>query len=135
MAPTSLRWSRRRAIWPGDGGCWYLPRIVGMAKALELLWTGDLFDAREALRIGYVSAIVPQADLMPYTRELALRLARGPAIAIQLIKRLAYRGLQTGLDEALEAAQHAQLIAQSTEDALEGPRAFVEKREPQFKGR
>ncbi len=125
----------RMGLIPGDGGCYYLPRIVGLAKALELIWTGDVFNAQEALRIGYVSAVVPHQELLPYTGEFARRLARGPAVAIQLAKRLVYRGLQTSLDEALEAAEQALLIAQSTEDAQEGPRAFVEKREPQFKGR
>lgn len=125
----------RMGLIPGDGGCYYLPRIVGIAKALELIWTGDIIDAKEALRVGYVSAVVPHDELMPYTRDFAQRLARGPAVAIHLAKRLVYRGLRTDVDEALEAAQGAMLIAQSTEDAREGPRAFVEKREPQFKGR
>jgi len=125
----------RMGLLPGDGGCYYLPRLVGVAKALELIWTGDIIDAQEAQRLGYVSAVVPPEELLPYTREFALRLARGPAVAIQLAKRLVYRGLQTNLDEALEAAQQSMVIAQSTEDAQEGPRAFVEKRPPQFKGR
>ncbi|GBD13535.1 Short-chain-enoyl-CoA hydratase [bacterium HR24] len=125
----------RMGIIPGDGGCWLLPRIVGMAKALELIWTGEIIDAEEALRIGYVSKVLPPDELMPYTLEFARKLARGPAVAIQLSKRLAYRGMFTDLDEALEAAQAAMLIAQMTEDAREGPRAFLEKREPQFKGR
>ncbi|MCS7275918.1 MAG: enoyl-CoA hydratase-related protein [Dehalococcoidia bacterium] len=125
----------RMGIIPGDGGCWLLPRIVGMAKALELIWTGEIIDAEEALRIGYVNKVLPPDELMPYTLEFAQRLARGPAVAIQLSKRLAYRGQFTDLDEALEAAQAAMIIAQMTEDAREGPRAFLEKREPQFKGR
>ncbi|HXG41502.1 MAG TPA: enoyl-CoA hydratase-related protein [Dehalococcoidia bacterium] len=125
----------RMGIIPGDGGCWLLPRIVGMAKALELIWTGEIIDAEEALRIGYVSKVLPPEELMPYTLEFAQKLARGPAVAIQLSKRLAYRGQFTDLDEALEAAQAAMIIAQMTEDAREGPRAFLEKREPQFKGR
>lgn len=120
---------------PGDGGCYYLPRIVGLAKALELIWTGDFIDAQEALRIGYVSRVVPHDDLMPAARELAERLARGPAVAVQLAKRLVYRGLTSDVYEALEAAGQAMAIVQSTEDAREGPRAFAEKREPQFKGR
>jgi 2-(1,2-epoxy-1,2-dihydrophenyl)acetyl-CoA isomerase len=120
---------------PGDGGCYYLPRIVGLAKALELIWTGDFIDAQEALRIGYVSRVVPADDLLPAARELAERIARGPAVAVQLAKRLAYRGLTSDVNEAIEAAGQAMAIVQSTEDAREGPRAFAEKREPQFKGR
>ena len=120
---------------PGDGGCYYLPRIVGLAKALELIWTGDFIDAQEALRIGYVSQVVPAEELMPASRALAERIARGPAVAVQLAKRLVYRGLNSDALEALEAAGQAMAIVQSTEHAREGPRAFAEKREPQFKGR
>jgi len=120
---------------PGDGGCYYLPRIVGSAKALELIWTGDFFDAQEALRIGYVSKVVPANELLSTARELAGRIARGPAVAVQLAKRLVYRGLDSNVQEALEAASQAMAIVQSTEDAREGPRAFAEKREPEFKGR
>jgi enoyl-CoA hydratase/carnithine racemase len=120
---------------PGDGGCYYLPRIVGLAKALELIWTGDFIDAQEALRIGYVSQVVPGDDLMNTAMSLARRIAEGPAVAIQLAKRLAYRGLNAEPIEALEAAGHAMAIVQSTEDSREGPRAFADKRAPQFKGR
>ncbi|MCH7811473.1 MAG: enoyl-CoA hydratase/isomerase family protein [Chloroflexi bacterium] len=120
---------------PGDGGCYYLPRIVGLAKALELIWTGDFFDAEEALRIGYVTKVVPPDELLDAARDLAGRIAQGPAVAIQLAKRLAYRGLTSDIGEALEAANQAMAIVQSTEDAREGPRAFAEKRPPQFQGR
>lgn len=125
----------RMGLIPGDGGCYFLPRIIGMARALELIWTGRMIDAEEALRIGYVNKVVPHQELAAATRELATQLARGPAIAIQLAKRLAYRGLYMDLNTALEAAETAQLIARSTEDAIEGPRAWVEKREPRFKGK
>jgi len=124
----------RMGLIPGDGGCYFLPRIIGMARALELIWTGRIIDAEEALRIGYVNKLVPHQELAAVTKELATQLARGPAIAIQLAKRLAYRGLYMDLNTALEAAETGQLIARSTEDAIEGPRAWVEKREPRFKG-
>ncbi|HEU4758381.1 MAG TPA: enoyl-CoA hydratase-related protein [Dehalococcoidia bacterium] len=125
----------RMGLVPGDGGGYFLPRIVGLARALDLIWTGRLFDAQEALAMGYVSAVVPAEQLMDYTREYALKLARGPAVAIQLSKRLVYRSLDLDADAALDLAQQAMFICQSTEDAREGPRAFVEKREPEFKGR
>jgi enoyl-CoA hydratase/carnithine racemase len=125
----------RMGIIPGDGGCYFLPRIVGIAKALELIWTGDFIDAQEALRLGYVSQVVSPDELMPMVRDFARRLAEGPAVAIQLAKRLVYRGLEATLPEALEAATQAMAIAQSTEDAREGPLAYVEKRPPKFKGR
>jgi enoyl-CoA hydratase/carnithine racemase len=120
---------------PGDGGCYLLPKIVGVAKALELIWTGDFFDGQEAVRIGYATKCVPADDLMSTTREFALRLANGPAVAMQLAKRLVYRGLTADWQEAFEQAGTAMSIAQSTEDAREGPRAFVENRPPKFQGR
>lgn len=125
----------RMGLIPGDGGCYFLPRIVGMSRALDLIWSGRLFDAQEALEMGYVSAVVPADGLMSHTREYAMRLVKGPAVAIQQAKRLAYRSQELSLDAALDLAQQAMFIAQSTEDSREGPRAFVEKREPEFKGR
>ena len=125
----------RMGLVPGDGGAYWLPRIVGMATALELMWTGRLFMADEALAIGYVSKVVPHDDLLPETMEYAGRIAKMPAVSVQLIKRLAYRSAVTGAHEALEMAEHAMVIARSTEDAKEGPRAFMEKREPNFQGR
>ncbi len=125
----------RMGLVPGDGGCYFLPRIVGLARALDLIWTGRLFDAQEALAMGYVSAVVPGDQLMEHTREYALKLVRGPAVAIQQAKRLVYRSLDLDMDAALDLAQQAMFICQSSEDSREGPRAFVEKREPEFKGR
>jgi enoyl-CoA hydratase/carnithine racemase len=120
---------------PGDGGCFLLPRIVGLQKALELIWTGDFVDAEEAVRIGYATKVVPGDELMTATREFALRLAAGPAVAMQLAKRLVYRGLESTWTEAFEQANTAMAIAQSTEDAREGPRAFAESRPALFQGR
>ncbi len=118
-----------------DGGYYFLERIIGVAKTLELAWTARIIDAQEMLEIGYVSKVVPQDELMAATRELATQLANGPAVSIQLAKRLIYRGWESTVDMALEDAEVAMLICQSTEDAREGPRAFIEKREPRFKGR
>ncbi len=124
----------RMGLIPGDGGCWTLPRIVGSAKALELIWSGRLFGADEALEMGYVSAVYEPDELMPRVLEFAQQLARGPATAIQLSKKLVYRSQDMPFDEHLDMAQMAMFVAQTTEDAKEGPRAFVEKREPEFKG-
>jgi len=125
----------RMGLIPGDGGCFFLPRVVGIAKACELIWTGRLIDAEEMLRIGYVSRVVPHEELMPATLEFARELAEGPAVAIQLAKRMIYRCLNLDMNIALELAEQAMLVARSTEDAKEGPRAFVEKRKPVFQGR
>ena len=125
----------RMGLVPGDGGAYFLPRIVGTARALDLIWSGRLFDAKEALEMGYVSAVVPADELMDYTRAYAAKLAKGPAIAIQQSKRLVYRSAHLPLDAALDLAQQAMFISQSSEDAREGPRAFMDKREPEFKSR
>jgi len=125
----------RMGIIPGDGGCYYLPRIVGVAKALDIIWSGELFDAQKALEMGYVTRVFPAERLMEETRAYARKIADGPAVAIQLAKRLVYRSMQTTEDAALDMAQSAMVIAQSTDDAKEGPRAFTEKRTPQFVGR
>ncbi len=123
------------SLIPGDGGAWLLPRLVGVQQALEMIWTGDLINAARALELGYVARVVPHDSLMAETRAFALRLTEGPPIAMQLAKRLVYRGLNQSFPEALEAAQAAMTIVQSTEDSKEGPRAFREKRKPVFEGR
>ena len=120
---------------PGDGGAWLLPRIIGAQKALELIWSGELFGAARALELGYVSRVVPHDTLMEEARAYAMRLAEGPPIAMQLAKRLVYRAMNQSFPEALESAQAAMTIVQSTEDSKEGPRAFREKRKPNFEGR
>ena len=125
----------RIGIIPGDGGCYYLPRIVGTARALDLIWTGRIIDAQEAMAMGYVNAVVREDKLMERTHAYAAALASGPGVAIGLAKRLVYRSWEVDADAALELAQQAMYIAQGTEDAREGPRAFAEKREPHFKGR
>ena len=86
----------RMGLIPGDGGAYWLPPIVGMAKALELMWTGRLFMAEEALEMGYVSKVVPHDDLMAETMEFAGQIAKMPAVSVQLIKRLAYRSAMVG---------------------------------------
>ena len=123
------------AVIPDGGGCYFLPRIVGIAKALDLIWTGRVFNAQEALEMGYVSRVVPHDRLLDEVREYALQIANMPAVAVQLSKQVLYRSLEGGLTASLDATQAAYLITRSTEDAIEGPKAFVERRPPQFKGR
>jgi 2-(1,2-epoxy-1,2-dihydrophenyl)acetyl-CoA isomerase len=124
----------RMGLFPGDGGTYTLPRIVGTQRALDLIWTGRMITAQEALDMGYVMAVYEPEELLPRVKEYAKQIARGPAVAVQLAKKVVYRSANITFDEHLDMAQMAMFIAQSTEDAREGPRAFVEKREPQFKG-
>lgn len=126
----------RRGLVADCGTTFYLPRLVGLDKALELLWTGDIIDAREAERIGLVSRVVAADDLMKIAKEFALRLVYGPSVSIELMKRLAYEGLRANsLPSQLAHEDFAQNVCRQTEDAKEGVRSFLEKREPRFQGR
>jgi enoyl-CoA hydratase/carnithine racemase len=106
-----------------------------MAKALELIWTGDMVPAEEALRLGLVNRVVPDAEFAEEARAFAERLAEGPPIAMRLAKRGVYRNGLTDLASALEYETYAQQTVWASEDAGEGIRAFVEKRPPKFQGR
>lgn len=116
-----------------DGGYYFLPRVVGIAKAMDLVLTARMIDAQEMLRIGYVSQVVSADELMPTVMDLAHKLAYGPAVATQYAKRLLIKGLDSTLDESLEEVEAAMLVAQASDDAAEGPRAWVEKRAPKFR--
>jgi enoyl-CoA hydratase/carnithine racemase len=124
----------KRGLHVDWGGTYFLPRLVGMAKACELIFTGDLIDAEEALAMGLVSNVVPPEELMPTVRQLARKIALGPPLAIRLAKRALYRSQDSDLRSALEFETYAQNICSETEDAREGIRAFVEKRSPRFTG-
>jgi len=125
----------RRGLLPTMGGTYFLPRLVGIDRACELIWTGDLIDAREAERIGLVTRVVPHAELMEATKELALKLAKGPPLAIARAKQVIYSGLNMELDAALNDIRREYAILSETEDHREALRAFLEKREPVFRGR
>jgi 2-(1,2-epoxy-1,2-dihydrophenyl)acetyl-CoA isomerase len=125
----------KRGLHPDWGGTYFLPRLVGMAKALELIWTGDMVPAEEALRLGLVNRVVPDAEFAEEARAFAERLAEGPPIAMRLAKRGVYRNGLTDLASALEYETYAQQTVWASEDAGEGIRAFVEKRPPKFQGR
>jgi enoyl-CoA hydratase len=121
-------------IVPGYGGSQRLPRLVGKGRALQLLLTGEMIDAAEALRIGLVNRVVPAAELLPSARTmLATILAQGPRAVAQCIEAVD-RGLDMGLDDAiaLEASYFGLLSA--TADKAEGMRAFLEKRPAKFTG-
>ena len=119
---------------PGDGGAFLLPRLVGLSKALELLWSGDFFSAEEAERLGLVSQVYDDDKLMGATYAFAERLANGPSIAIRLTKQAVYQCLRLDFLTALEAITGAMGVAASTADHREAVAAFKAKRAPQFKG-
>jgi enoyl-CoA hydratase/carnithine racemase len=128
---TEVRW----AIMPGAGGTQRLPRVVGLTKALEMILIAEPIDAGEAYRIGLVNAVVPPAELMPAARAMAATLcARGP-LALRAAKEAVIRGLSLPLADGLRLEAFLSGTLRFTEDAVEGPRAFAEKRAPAFKAR
>ena len=112
-----------------------LPRLVGLAKAYELLLTTDIIDAEEALRIGMVNKVVPHEELMPAALELAARITSKPPLSVRLAKEGIRRSVNMPLEQWKEWYSFAQRFCFGTEDHQEGARAFVEKREPDFQGR
>ena len=138
LASTAAKFSQafvKRGLHPDWGGTYFLPRVVGMAKAAELIFTGAVIDATEALRLGIVSQVLAPEELLPAAHTLARAIAAGPPIAIRLAKRGLYRNAESDLRTALEYETFAQNTCFETEDATEGIKAFVEKRTPHFKGR
>lgn len=121
-------------IIPGDGGAWLLPRIIGMSRASELLFTGDVIDAAQAVQWGLVSKAVPAADLMREARVLAGRIIAQPPHALRLAKTLLRQGQTTTYETMLEMSASAQAIAHHTSDHQEGVAALLEKRTPDFQG-
>lgn len=122
----------RVGLIPDSGATWFLPRLVGRAKAVELALTGEPLTATEAERFGLVARVVAAADLAGASRDVAARLAAGAPRAIALTKRAFDRAAESTLDEALEYEAWLQGIAGATADHAEGIAAFVEKRPPQF---
>jgi enoyl-CoA hydratase/carnithine racemase len=112
----------------GDGGTWYLPRLIGLDHALELFWTGRAVDAREALRLGMVTRVVPDAALLPTTYELAKRIAVQPFEAVKFYKRATYQGMTMGLAAHLDMVSSHLSILRDTDDHRAKVAAFLERR-------
>ncbi|HZO15587.1 MAG TPA: enoyl-CoA hydratase-related protein, partial [Polyangiaceae bacterium] len=124
----------RRGILPEAHSTWILPRLVGMSVAMELMLTGRIIDAQEALRIGLVSRVVPDASLMTEARALALDIARNTApVSVAVTKKLLWRQLMESDPRRAKAREDALFAwAGKQPDAAEGVRAFMEKRQPRW---
>jgi enoyl-CoA hydratase/carnithine racemase len=121
-------------IVPGDGGAWLLPRLIGLSRASELSFTGEVISAQQAADWGLVSRVVPADQLLATANEVAHKIAANPPHAVRLTKRLLREAMHTRLDTLLEMAAAFQSLSHQTEDHREAVSAFLEKRAPVFKG-
>jgi enoyl-CoA hydratase/carnithine racemase len=124
----------RIGLVPDSGATWFLPRLIGQARAAELALVGEPISADEALRIGLVSRVVPNDELLPQARALADRIAAGAPMAVALTKGALERAASIDLETALEGEAKLQGIAGASADHAEGLAAFREKRAPRFTG-
>lgn len=126
----------KRGIVPDTGGSFTLPRVVGLPKACELIFTGEAIDAVEAERIGLVNRVVPHDDLMKEAMELARRITKNPPLAVARAKADLYMAMaETDIIEQMKREEESQSVLLNTEDFREAAAAFLEKREPIFRGR
>ncbi|MBI5948404.1 MAG: enoyl-CoA hydratase [Chloroflexi bacterium] len=125
----------KRGVLPESGGCWYLPRLLGWARAAEVAFLGDVLDAQKSLEVGLVNKVVPHDQLMAEATAMATKIANNAPLSVQSTKRM----MRLGQDETFEAAVdhiYLQLLPLfQSDDFKEGLSAFAERREPQFKGR
>ena len=119
---------------PEMGSTYNLPRLIGMGKACELVFTGKIIDAKEALEIGLVNTVVPAEELENVTKKLAAEILQASPIALQLARKAMYQGMDCDLPTQVQFEQLAQSTCFKSEDYMEGMKAFLEKRKPQFKG-
>ena len=124
----------RVGLVPGAGGLYFLPRIVGTAKALELFLTGDFVDAEEAYRIGLVNRLYDDDQLLDETYALAGRIAAGPPVSTRVIKRALYQSARIDLATSLDLASSHMAVIQSTQDSREALAAFRERRPAEYVG-
>lgn len=124
----------KMGLIPGDGGAWILPRVVGFSKAAEMILTGDVLNAEQALACGLVSQLEDPDDLMDSALALAGRMVANPARSLRMAKRLLVTAQDANLDVVLEMSAAMQAIAHETADHAEALDAFLEKRPPNFTG-
>ena len=126
----------KRGIVPDTGGSFTLPRVVGLPKACEMIFTGDMVDAAEAERIGLVNRVVPHDNLMKTAKELATKIAKNPPLAVAMAKADLYKAIaETDILKQMKREEKSQEKLMNTEDFMEAATAFLEKREPVFKGK
>ena len=126
----------KRGLVPDCGVSFYLPRLVGISKALELMWTGEKVGANDAERMGMVNRVVAADQLMKSAQEFAQSLAKGPSLAIEMIKRMAYTALRSdSVITQMAVEDFMQQVCRESEDVREGVMGFLEKRPPKFKGK
>jgi E-phenylitaconyl-CoA hydratase len=124
-----------RGIIPGAGGTQRLPRMIPLGKAMEMILLAQRIDAQEALRLGLVNRVVPAAEVMPTALKMAEAILQNGPLAVRAAKEAILRGLSLSLEEGLRLESTLQSYLLKTEDATEGPKAFAEKRKPQFKAK
>ena len=125
----------RLGFLAGSGGTQRLPRLVGIPKALEICLSGELYDAAECYRIGLVNQLVSYDQLVPAGEKMAQSFLKGAPLALRYIKEAIYKGCEMTLEQGLRYESYLQSMVLQTDDAKEGPKAFVEKRPPLWKGR
>ncbi|MEQ9519566.1 MAG: crotonase/enoyl-CoA hydratase family protein [Parvibaculum sp.] len=119
---------------PGDGGAWLLPKIIGMARAAELFYTGDVIEPQKAKEWGLVSEVVPHDELMEHTNALAARICQQSPNVLRMTKRLMREGMMNSYDSVMEMSANMQALAHNTDDHMEALDAFFEKRPAVYKG-
>lgn len=139
IAGQSARWGEvfvKRGLIPDTGaGTYLLPHIVGLSKACELCFSGDIIDANEMLRIGLVHQVVSDDQLMTTAMELARKFLKAAPMAVQMTKQLIYMGLERSIEHHHEATRYCFQLAARSEDTVEGVKSFLEKRDPVWKNR
>ena len=137
LASSSARFAETYALlglFPGAGGAYYLPRLIGASKALELLWTSKFIDAAEALDMGLVNHVYPAEEFQDRVKEFAESIARVAPLSVRYIKRALYQGLETDLVTHLDQASSHMAMIRTSKDHMEAVAAFKEKRTPIFTG-
>jgi enoyl-CoA hydratase/carnithine racemase len=124
-----------RGFFPGGGGPQRLIRAIPQAVAMEMILTGDPIDAASALRMGLVSRIMPEPELLPTARQIAQRIAGHAPLAVKAVKEVTQAALDETLEQSLRLGSALRWIIGQTDDAREGPRAFAERRAAQYQGR